>query len=414
MKIFRSQLDGYGESVFLAVPTTGQITPETTSSLFSVCGELLKNNIVPTLEICAYDCHVDDQRNYLVRDFLESNCSQFVFIDSDIRFDPSDLIKLIRYKANIVGGVYPKKQTVEDFPVRLISNDLKSGLLEVAGVPTGFLKVRRKVFEKLYGKAKKYLPQKEVWAQRKEIPLIFERTLDGNVRWGGDYQFCELCKKSGYKIYTDPEMRFGHIGATEHYGSLGNYIRKENGLTDSHIVSLIRRVQMEEETVDDLISLFDSWGNEFSAPPDMLGIIAELSRQDEGKILEIGSGLTTLVLGASGRDVVSVESDSDWLKRINGMLQKCNYYNVETVRADIVDGWYDFNTDDEYSLILIDGPARKAGDRRKFVDHIKNIPTGCVVVVDDVDSGIAPTKEIADKFGVEFRNYDRFAVGIKR
>ena len=49
-------------------------------------------------------------RNYLVDEFLNrSDCTHMLFIDSDIHFDPKDVIALLALDRDVIGGPYPKK-----------------------------------------------------------------------------------------------------------------------------------------------------------------------------------------------------------------------------------------------------------------------------------------------------------------
>ena len=54
-------------------------------------------------------------RNYVADEFMRSDCTHLVFIDSDIAFDPRDVFGMIAVqvsnpeKYNIVTGPYPKK-----------------------------------------------------------------------------------------------------------------------------------------------------------------------------------------------------------------------------------------------------------------------------------------------------------------
>jgi protein-L-isoaspartate(D-aspartate) O-methyltransferase len=49
-------------------------------------------------------------RNYLVDEFLHrSDCTHMLFLDSDISFDPKDVIALLALDKDVIGGPYPKK-----------------------------------------------------------------------------------------------------------------------------------------------------------------------------------------------------------------------------------------------------------------------------------------------------------------
>jgi hypothetical protein len=48
-------------------------------------------------------------RNYLADEFLRSGCTHLLFLDSDIHFDPQDVLALIALDKDIIGAPYPKK-----------------------------------------------------------------------------------------------------------------------------------------------------------------------------------------------------------------------------------------------------------------------------------------------------------------
>jgi len=48
-------------------------------------------------------------RNYLVDEFLRSGFTHLLFIDSDIAYDPNDVMALIALDKDVIGGPYPKK-----------------------------------------------------------------------------------------------------------------------------------------------------------------------------------------------------------------------------------------------------------------------------------------------------------------
>jgi hypothetical protein len=48
-------------------------------------------------------------RNYLVDEFLRTDYTHMMFIDSDIHFSPKDVIALLALDKDVIGGPYPKK-----------------------------------------------------------------------------------------------------------------------------------------------------------------------------------------------------------------------------------------------------------------------------------------------------------------
>jgi hypothetical protein len=48
-------------------------------------------------------------RNYLVDEFLRSGFTHLLFIDSDIHYDPRDVIAMLALEKDVIGGPYPKK-----------------------------------------------------------------------------------------------------------------------------------------------------------------------------------------------------------------------------------------------------------------------------------------------------------------
>lgn len=375
--------------VFIAVPAYGDMPAPFVYSVWSAQAKLFAAGICADLELYAGDCHVDDARNRLVRDFLESDCQTFVFLDADLLFEPDDLVRLIESPHAIAAGIYPLKQGDESYPVRTFDGDRLSvgGWMKVSAVPTGFLKIEREVLETLHGPAKKYHAKAD-GAGRLPIGLIFERTLSDGQRWGGDYTFCIKASQAGYAPFIDPEMRFGHVGAHTYQGCVGEYWRRESSLTLHHCLSAIRN---GEDTNRVMVELSEWWGNpRYAAAPEFLQTVAILAREGQGPIIEAGTGLTTLVMAAAAphREITALEHDPVWYARILQALGRANLTNVRLQPASgIENGWYvapAMNTGQAYTLAVCDGPPRNAGDRTQLWKRA-NLSDDCVVVIDDCD-----------------------------
>jgi len=86
------------------------------------------------------NCHVDDARNRIVQEFLTTDCTDLVFIDADVEWHSSDLVKLCQYDLDVVGGVYPhrRKDKQEELPMRMMKGKFPvDGLMEVEAYQQG-------------------------------------------------------------------------------------------------------------------------------------------------------------------------------------------------------------------------------------------------------------------------------------
>ena len=113
-------------------------------------------------------------RNYLVDEFLRSGATHRLFIDSDILFDPQDVLALIALDKDVIGAPYPKKainwrniaqsliknpaiesseleNLVGDYVFNPVPGTKQFSVrepLEVMEIGTGYMLVKRHVFDK--------------------------------------------------------------------------------------------------------------------------------------------------------------------------------------------------------------------------------------------------------------------------
>ncbi len=352
------------QKIFVATPAYRDVGSNFAYALAQSMAALERAEIPHELEIFTGNCHVDDSRNSLVRTFLQSDCTDLVFLDADLRWEPDDLLGLIAYEADIVGASYPLKQPDEVFPVQYLDDGplqaSPQGLIEVAGLPTGFLRIRRHVL-KAMAEATPYFHVKD---DKGLVPLIFQRQLDGNLRIGGDYGFCRQARHLGYRIWAAPEIWLEHSGEHEWTGSLGAHLRRINGIGITAALSAIRNGTETPATFMELVRI---WGNPWAADSDFLSAAALLAREARGPILECGSGLTTLVMAAANPDVPiwALEHDPLWAGRVGNEARAHAFENVRLHCAPLRDGWYVPPQDmpREFALVLCDGPPRELGHR---------------------------------------------------
>jgi hypothetical protein len=200
-------------------------------------------------------------RNYCTDEFLRSDATHLMFIDSDIGFNPNDVIALLALQDeaspyDVIGGPYPKKciswekikmavdkgvaddnpNNLEKFVGDYVFNP-RSGQkeipigqpVEVMEMGTGFMMIRRKTLEK-YKEAYPHLSYKpdhvrtEAFDGSREIHAFFDCIIDPvSKRYlSEDYNFCYHVEKAGMKVWLCPWMSMHHVGSYIFGGSLAD------------------------------------------------------------------------------------------------------------------------------------------------------------------------------------------------
>lgn len=381
-----------GQKVMLA--TTVYDSPDA-SYVFSIARSreaLTAAGIQSAYYLLQGNCHVDDGRNAVVGDFLKSDCTDLVFLDADVSWEPDALVTLCQTDRDLVGGVYPyrRESEEENMPVRMLTgvNDVdEDGLLEVEGLPTGFMKIKRRVLEDMATTAKHFLKNDGLH------PVLFERDYYGGGRRGGDIRFCMVWREMGGKVFAIPELKLGHCGKAVLKDTLGASLRRRNGTSLAWIVEQIQTRKAKLSTFEEA---FRSIGNKWAASADVLQVATSLARSSDGPVLEIGSGLSTIAMAATGKEVWCIEHDPHFAEKLEQMAAVAGVSdNIILVTADLKDGWYDL-TDElpaEFGLAFVDGPPRVLGDRMGFFDRFGE---RCkVILYDDASDAVIGPKVTA-------------------
>lgn len=162
-----------------------------------------------------------DARNKLVLQCLAGEYTDLVFIDSDMAWDPADLVALLSYDVPLVAAAGPRKNPGGlEFCVKLGKAAMGSdGLLSVERVGTGFMRVRRDCLERLVAAH----PELRV---SDAAGHAYHALFDGGVRDGvyisEDYMFCERWRALGGKVLVAPGIRLQHVGTHVWHGALAD------------------------------------------------------------------------------------------------------------------------------------------------------------------------------------------------
>ncbi len=214
--------------VMVAIPAySGQIHLGTMRSLFTDLLALQARGDQFTVQDECGNALIADARALIVAKFLASEADILVFVDSDVCWEAGALLRLVDAPVDMVAGIYPQRRDPPQYCVKWVNKpELRAvnGLLDVVGVPAGFLKLSRAQLEKMvvrYSESEFYAemaPDKKAWA-------LFADYRVGTQKMGEDYAFCQRWIDMGGKVWVDPEIKMGHIGYKTFEGHLGNYLR---------------------------------------------------------------------------------------------------------------------------------------------------------------------------------------------
>lgn len=374
-----------GQKVMLATVAYDSPDASYTYSIQKARATLSAGSIDSAYLLLSGNCHVDDARNRVVQEFLLSDCTDLVFLDADVSWQPFALLELCRYDCDIVGGVYPfrREDARANMPLRMIDGITEpngSGLLEVEGLPAGFMRISRRAITALASEAETYWNKND---RRSKVPILFERTFENGNRWGGDLSFCRKWRALGGKVHAAYEMRLGHTAKTVLWDSLGAGLRRQAGTTLRHVCDRIR-------DGSEALTLFTEarvyMANPYTALEDVLALSVLMARKADGPIIETGSGLTTVLMAAAtDQQVYCIEHDERWAQQLRVIANEAGV-SIGLCVCPIVDGWYDLDDLDlpeHFALGLNDGPPRTHGSRMGFFPEFGHRCDN--IVCDDAD-----------------------------
>lgn len=174
----------------------------------------------------SFDALLQKARNDTIELALSSDFDDLIWIDSDIEWDPEWIFTLLDYDVDVVGGTYPKKGDKEEYVYRPIDDvpfepDPVTGLIEVLGLGTGFVKWSRKAIQYLWDSSEMYIETKD----NRERRFIFDVVVKNNNLISEDiYAFMKL-REGGFKIYLDPNMTCNHTGPKKWQGDFKQFYK---------------------------------------------------------------------------------------------------------------------------------------------------------------------------------------------
>ncbi len=166
------------------------------------------------------DPSVERARNILTQNFLESDCTHILFVDADIGFASEDVARIASHNEGVVGGLYPLKN--QDPTVKWCLNALEpspaptpEGLQQVKYIGTGFLCVRRDVFERIADFNGYLLDYRQDFPPHRIEHAYWRQGVAGRRFLTEDWMFCHLCHQIGIPVFADTGVVLKHAGRAE-------------------------------------------------------------------------------------------------------------------------------------------------------------------------------------------------------
>lgn len=226
-----------GKSLYIATPTmSGDVCYQYCESVIQTIVDLNRRGVACSVPaFCPGNCYVSMARNMLVSQFMATPCTDLLFIDADMGWQPDAAWRLLQHDREIVAGLYRYKIPEESYPGWLYTGAderplATGGLLRMDTAPTGFMRISRAAIERMIAA----YPEREL-ARKDGAPRIWDFFGTERVErtwWGDDTRFCQLFQQAGGTIWADPDLTFVHVGRVAFEGNFHAFMKRQPGGVD--------------------------------------------------------------------------------------------------------------------------------------------------------------------------------------
>jgi hypothetical protein len=209
--------------------------------------EASKQGLEVSVEFTTTESLITRARTTIANTFLESDCTHLLFIDADIGFRAADVFRLLQHDMEFVCGGYPLKsidwnhiagaatrgvppQALRSFASPFIYNrtpqqsaDIPAGLVEVLNAGTGFMMLKKSVFEKLIPHVPTYINNQFDHSDTRAYEF-FSTAIKDDFLLSEDYYFCEMWREIGGRIFVDSSIKLKHVGTYVYESSPNHWI----------------------------------------------------------------------------------------------------------------------------------------------------------------------------------------------
>ena len=235
--------------LLIATPVHSDVSIHYTESLLSLQG--MGHSLGLSMDFLLLKSSLVTQgRNLCVANFLaKEEYTHLLFIDADISFEPSLVIKLLNCDKEVISIPYPMKtinwnkihQRIKEnvsadelsksgftYPIKVEDQaniTVKKGIMEVTHSPTGFMLIKKEAIKKMI----KHYPNLKITqptimngepTEKDHLWNFFDTWFDEktNKYYGEDFAFCHKFTNIGGKCYCYIEDFITHVGEYQFSG----------------------------------------------------------------------------------------------------------------------------------------------------------------------------------------------------
>jgi hypothetical protein len=208
------------------------------ATMKAIIGDTLEMMMLPGWKVSFQEvvgsADIYDARARLCHEFLQSNGTHLMFIDSDVAWKPGSIPRLVKHGVDVVAAVYPRRTEPFSYNLQYANNGDRlemhpNGLCEVAGVSAGFMCISRVALQKMADAYRDDPVAGLAVRSAGEYVCCFDpyRMKDDPKRkLGEDYAFCQRWRDLGGKIWIDVNMPMAHIGQKVYAANLGEHLKR--------------------------------------------------------------------------------------------------------------------------------------------------------------------------------------------
>jgi hypothetical protein len=198
----------------------GQLTESTFMSYIKWANTARQLGLDWTVETMTNESLISRARNTLTAKFLHTKEStHLMFIDADIGWEPWHLLVMLDAQKDVIGGLYPMKSLPIKWCVNGIPGQPEPGpennLIEVSKTGTGFMLIKRDVFEKLDAHPATKPFKNDIGLDPSLDPYMktyFDTAVREGRYYSEDWTFCENWRDIGGQVWVDKRVLLRHTG----------------------------------------------------------------------------------------------------------------------------------------------------------------------------------------------------------